>query len=58
MARHETLRNLQSFIPFPAFIFCFLVMAGVAAAQGPVAQPPYKLSVFAKNAKGESLETR
>src|SRR5215469_196833 len=37
-----------------AFLLGLLMISGSAAAQGPVAQPPYKLSVFAKSANGNS----
>jgi hypothetical protein len=48
------LRHLPSPVVASAFLFCSLMMSGGAAAQGPVVQPPYKLSVFAKSANGYS----
>jgi hypothetical protein len=49
MINGKILRHLQTSL---AFLFFFLVLSAAASAQGPVVQPPYKLSVFAKSANG------
>jgi hypothetical protein len=54
MACRKISRNLSSFFTAGALLFCSLMMCHSVAAQGPVAQPPYKLSVFAKSASGYS----
>lgn len=36
------------------FVLCLLAISNTASAQGPVPQPPYQLSVFAKSASGNS----
>lgn len=54
MAGRERMRNLLSFFAAAAFLVCSLTGSRPAAAQGPVAQPPYQLSVFAKSANGYS----
>jgi hypothetical protein len=47
-------KNLSLFLAAGALLFCFVMLSSVAVAQGPVAQPPYHLSVFAKSANGNS----
>jgi hypothetical protein len=54
MIARKILRHLPSLFTAGAFLFCFLDLSSGASAQGPVAQPPYKLSVFAKSANGYS----
>ena len=53
MANQEMLGNRLSFVGAGAFLL-FSMMSGAAAAQGPTAQPPYKLSIFARSANGYS----
>ncbi len=54
MASRGMVRNLPWFLGAGAFWLLSVMMPGVAAAQSPTAQPPYKLSVFAKSANGYS----
>lgn len=54
MASRKILRNPSSFFAAGAFLLCAIVMSRPAAGQGAVAQPPYKLTVFAKSANGYS----
>jgi hypothetical protein len=51
---NQAQKNLSSFLAAGALLFCFLMLSSVAEAQGPVAQPPYRLSVFATSANGNS----
>jgi len=53
MGHLKAFRNLTLFLAAGAFLLCSLAMAQAAAAQA-VAQPPYKLSVFAKSQSGYS----
>ena len=54
MTGQKTQKNLPLFLTAGALLFCFLMLSSVAAAQGPVTQPPYHLSVFAMSANGNS----
>jgi len=54
MTSQKTQKNLSLFLTAGALPFCFLMLSSVAAAQGPVTQPPYHLSVFATSANGNS----
>ena len=54
MTSQEMQRNLSMLLAAGALFLCFLMISPAAAAQGPVAQPPYQLSVFAKGANGNS----
>ena len=54
MANRETLRSLSSFLGAGVLLLLCLVLSGAAAAQGPVTQPPYQLSIFARSANGYS----
>jgi hypothetical protein len=54
MASREMLRKLSSFVGAVAFLRFSMAMYSAAAAPSPAAQPPYKLSVFAKSANGYS----
>jgi len=54
MTSQKTQKNLSLFLTAGALLFCFLMLSSVAAAQGPVTQPPYHLSVFATSANGNS----
>ena len=54
MASRAMLRKLPSFVGAVAFLRFSLAMSGAAAAPSPAAQPPYKLSIFAKSANGYS----
>jgi hypothetical protein len=54
MASREMLRKLPSFVGAVAFLRFSMAMSCAAAAQSPAAQPPYKLSIFAKSANGYS----
>src|SRR6266403_4810766 len=54
MASREMLRKLPSLVGAVAFLRVSLAMSGAAAAPNPAAQPPYKLSIFAKSANGYS----
>ena len=54
MRSQELQRNLSMQLAAGAWLACFLMISTPAVAQGPVAQPPYQLSVFAKSANGNS----
>lgn len=54
MTSQKTQKNLSLFLAAGALLFCFLMLSSAAAAQGPVTQPPYHLSVFATSANGNS----
>lgn len=54
MTSQKMQKNLSLFLAAGALLSCFLMLASVAEAQGPVAQPPYHLSVFATSANGNS----
>ena len=54
MTSQKKQKNVSLFLTVGTLLFCFLILSSVAAAQGPVAQPPYQLSVFAKSANGNS----
>jgi len=51
-------RNVSSSFLAGALLLCSLTMCGAAAAQSPVAQPPYVLSVFAKSVAGPTGYTQ
>jgi hypothetical protein len=54
MGSRKILNNLRSFLATSGLVFCALLMARPAAAAGPVVQPPYTISTFAKSANGDS----
>lgn len=54
MISHKMQRTVSLFLAPGALLLALLVMCPGVSAQGPVAQPPYQLSVFAKSANGNS----
>lgn len=52
MTTHKTQDAVSVFLVASSFLFGLLMISNPAFAQGPVVQPPYQLSVFAKSANG------
>jgi hypothetical protein len=54
MTSQKMQMNLSLFLVAGALLLCCLMIPSAAVAQGPMAQPPYQLTVFAKSANGNS----